>query len=93
MKFSEASERGKLEEIARQGDRTHVLWELTSDGRDFCGIDFVAREWGIEDDDLEDVAERFIEDVDIFLTESIEPPNWQHLESVYGERADEILSE
>jgi hypothetical protein len=93
MKFSEATEEEKLDEIARKGDRAHVLWELTSDGRDFCGIDFVARELDMEDDDLEDVAERYIEDVNYALEINPHPPNWQHLEAVYGEQADEILSE
>ena len=93
MKFSDATGEEKLDAIARHGDRAHVLWELTSDGRDFCGIDFVARELDMEDDDLEDVSERFVEDVNIFLRENPDPPNWQHLEAVYGDRADEILSE
>jgi hypothetical protein len=91
--FNNATEEEKLEEIARQGDRAHVLWELTSDGRDFCGIDFVARELDMEDESLEAVAKRFVEDVNCSLEENPDPPSWQHLEAVYGDRADEILSE
>lgn len=90
MQFSEATEEEILTEIAQQGERKHVLWELASDGRDFCGIQFVATELGIADDPLSAVVTQFIEDTDAHIEAA--DINWGHLEETYGDLANEFTS-
>lgn len=80
-----------LREIARQGDRRHLLWELVADGRDFCGVEFTRIEAGLEDAGPAAVAERFITDVNRHLEES--PINFDALEETHGQRADEIMAQ
>ena len=78
-----------LREIARQGDRKHLLWELAANGRDFCGVEFTRQEAGLEGASREEAVENFIEAVDLHLDQT-RGPDWDRLEERHGDRADQI---
>lgn len=81
-----------LQELAKHGNRRYLLWELASDGRSFCGVDFVAGEHDIRHRPIEEQVGRFVEDMDAHGEMYFEDVNWEHLESVYGQRADRLLA-
>jgi hypothetical protein len=79
-----------LREIARQGGRRHLLWELAADGRDLCGVEFTRSECDMQQAADAELVERFIADVDAHISEHPGGVSWDYLESTYGDRADEI---
>lgn len=82
-----------LREIARQGNRKHLLWQLAADGRSFVGLHDTAREEGVEDASIEQKVATFIEAVDRHMNASAkEDVSWENVEKSHGDRADEILA-
>lgn len=92
-----------LTELAQYDNRKLLLWELAADGRDFCGVEFVANEYNIENAPIEDRVKMFVEDmtdsvidIDGHDTLSIRDEydndtGWKHLEERYGDIADRYL--
>lgn len=80
-----------LQEIARQGGRKAVLFELSAPSTPYRGIRFMAHELGMEDAPLSEQAEKFAEEVGQHHSDSpfVE---WDRLETEYGEKADAVLA-
>ena len=87
--------RKTAELVANHNESTRfmVIWELAADGRDFCGVEFVARERGIEDEPLEAQVDAFVEDMQANEEEYRENADIDALEDEYGDVADDILEQ
>lgn len=89
-------EQAILEEIAEYDNRKALLWQLAADGRDFCGVEHTAQEMDYEDAPVEVQVQAFMQDLtneDGEIREEYdEGTNWDALEDMYGNRADELLS-
>lgn len=85
-----------LRELASYQNRKLVLWQLAADGRDFCGVEFTAREMSLTGEPVEKQVEAFVEhmlhDGEV-RPEHDETTNWEHLEDVYGDTATDLLQQ
>lgn len=88
--FDDLSENKReiLRLVAEKGTREMVLWELAADGRDFCGVEFVAQEYGISDAPLDEQVEAFVQDMESHMDSYRDGTDFDHLEATYGHLAD-----
>jgi len=82
------------EALAEYGNRKLLLWEIASNGRDFCGVQFTAREHGLGDQPVQERVEAFVDDM--LIDGEIRPEyddgiNWEKLESTHGSQANLYL--
>lgn len=94
MQWNEGELTTIREALAEHGNRKLMLWELAANGRDFCGVQFTAKELGIEDKPVTKQVEAFKEDMlkdGEVRPEYDEGTNWDYLESTYGDIADLYL--
>lgn len=87
------AERERLVLLAERGTRKMLLWELGADENDYCGIKFVAVEFGIADAPPEEQVEAFIADMDAHMADYQNQVDFTDLEARYGDKADVLEAE
>nr|WP_049938218.1 hypothetical protein [Halorhabdus tiamatea] len=73
-----------------------MLWQLSSDGRDYCGVRYIGRHKGIEDEPISEQASAFVDDMlnddGEIRAEYDDMGDWEQFEATHGEIADLYLS-
>ena len=83
--------RSHLAELATYGDRRYLLWELASNGQDFCGVEFLVAELGLDDTSVSERVERFVDDLQTHSETYFEGTDWPSLEATWGHIVDAYL--
>jgi hypothetical protein len=84
-----------LTELATYQNRKLLLWQLAADGRTFCGIRFIAREYDLQAAPVDEQVQAFVDDM---LSDGEVRPeydsmaDWDALEAKHGDTADQYLS-
>jgi hypothetical protein len=83
-----------LTELATRQNRKLLLWQLATDGRTFCGIQFVARERDLQNVPVDEQVQAFVDDMlsdGEIRSEYDAMANWEALEANHGDTADQYL--
>jgi len=88
------TEQQYVDELAEYDNRKLILWQLAADGRDFVGVEHVAREYSKEDAPVPEQVRAFVDDMiddGEIRGEYDEGTDWDALEETHGKQADKVL--